>query len=249
MKSKRVRTTTVALRLRSRPELADDSDTGLRLLSGQIAEAWGASFDREWMYLIGANGSGWASAAHLEDVGEPDASRIAEGWKRVRLREGMLSGSASNRPGTKLRPTAITIHNTANRSAGANAEMHRRYLSGDDARARKVSWHFTVDDSEAIQHLPRNEVGWHAGTAGNAVSLGIEVCENVDGDQLKAEDRAALLTALLLVEERIPLSAVRTHKSWTGKDCPRLIMQLPGGWERFVGRIAEHYARLGQDSD
>jgi hypothetical protein len=245
MKSKRVRTTAVALRLRSRPEIADDSDTGLRLLSGQVAEAWGESFDREWIYLIAANGCGWVSGAHLEDVAAPTADRVAEGWERVRLREGMLPRSASNRPGTPLRPTSITIHNTANRSPGANAEMHRRYLAGGDARARKVSWHFTVDDSEAIQHLPRNEVGWHAGSAGNAVSLGIEICENTDGDLAKAEDRAALLTALLMVEENIPLSAVRTHKSWTGKDCPRVILQAPGGWQRFVGRIAEHFSRLG----
>jgi len=245
MSSKRFRTTAVALRLRSRPEVADDSDIGIRLLRGEVADAWGESFDREWVYLVAAAGNGWASTQFLETITEPKRSLVQEAWTRVNLRQELLPASASNRPGAALKPAAITIHNTANRSTGANAEMHRRYLLGNDARSRNVSWHFTVDQSEVIQHIPRTEVAWHAGTAGNRVSLGVEICENVDADQEKADDRAALLVALLMAEEKIPLSGIRTHRSWTGKDCPRVLLQTPGGWERFLARVAKHSAALG----
>src|SRR6516165_10347004 len=85
----------------------------------------------------------------------------------------------SNRPGTPLTPTKITIHNADNESPGADAHAHAQYQKGVDAQQRQVSWHFTVDDHSVYQSLPVNEVGWHAGThAGNHGSIGIEICEN-----------------------------------------------------------------------
>lgn len=244
MTPRRLRTTAMALRLRSRPEVAPDSDTGARLLAGQVADAWGRSFDDRWFFVEAPGGSGWASAGFLEEVSAPAPDRIAAAWQRLGLRQGLIPADATNRPGTPLRPAAITVHNTANRSPGAHAEMHRRYLLGTDAREREVSWHFTVDDTEAIQHLPRDEVGWHAGRLANAASIGVEICEHQGIDQDAADDRAALLVALLMTEESIPLAGVRSHRSWTGKDCPRVLLQTPGGWERFLARVAAHGASL-----
>lgn len=239
-----LRPTTTALRLRTRPEMASDTDTGQRLLEGQVAEAWGQSLDQRWYYVVAPGGMGWARAGFLEPVATPDEDALADARVRLALREGLLPQSASNRPGTTLRAEWVTVHNTANRGAGANAEMHRRYLLGDDARERQVGWHFTVDDTEVVQHVPVDEVAWHAGPRGNETSLGVEICEHAGIDQEAADDRAALLVAVLLVEGDIPLSHVRTHRSWTGKECPRVLLQSPGGWERFLARVSEHYARL-----
>jgi hypothetical protein len=239
-----LRTTTTALRLRSRPEVASDSDTGQRLLEGQLAEAWGESLDGRWYFVVAPGGTGWASKLFLEPVDPPAGDAIADARARLDLRRDLIPPSAPNRPGTHLDPQWITIHNTANRGPGANAEMHRRYLLGSDARDRQVSWHFTVDDTQVIQHVPTDEVAWHAGPRGNAASIGIEIAEHAGIDQDAADDRAALLTALLLAELEIPLAHVRTHKSWTGKECPRVLLQTPGGWERFLARVAEHFGRL-----
>jgi N-acetylmuramoyl-L-alanine amidase len=147
-----------------------------------------------------------------------------------------------NRPGTKLTgPKYITIHDTANPSKGADALMHARYLKGDDAANRPASWHFTVDDRNIVQHLPLDEVAWHAGDGssgpGNTSSIAIEICENADGDRAKAEANAAELVAHLLKQFNLPIDAVVQHNRWSGKHCPRIIRNRPGGWEGFLAAV------------
>lgn len=150
-----------------------------------------------------------------------------------------------NRPGTELTgPKYITIHDTGNPNKGANALMHAKYLKGDEAANRPASWHFTVDDQRVVQHLPLDEVAWHAGDGskgpGNTSSISIEICENADGDRAKAEANAAELVAYLLKQFGLPIDAVVQHNRWTGKDCPRIIRHRPGGWEAFLAAVREH---------
>ena len=68
----------------------------------------------------------------------------------------------------------ITIHETGNFAASADAHSHARWVH----RAAPYSWHGTVDDVEAWQHLDWGEQGWHAGDGrngpGNTKSIGIE---------------------------------------------------------------------------
>src|SRR6266566_7062225 len=91
----------------------------------------------------------------------------------------LIPRTNSNRPGTPLHASKITIHNTDNDAPGADARAHCKYQKGADAQQRKVSWHFSVDDQSIYQSLPVDEVGWHAGThEGNSCSIGIEICEN-----------------------------------------------------------------------
>lgn len=147
--------------------------------------------------------------------------------------------SNSNRPGTKIIPKFITIHNTDNTSRGADARAHARYVKGSDARKRKVSWHYTVDDKRSIKHLPVNEKGWHAGSGkGNKKSIGIEICMNDGIDQEASNRRAATLAAILMYDLDIPLEKVVTHKHWTGKNCPRLLLR---DWDSFKQQIKEIY--------
>ncbi|MFX3632125.1 MAG: N-acetylmuramoyl-L-alanine amidase family protein [Candidatus Pristimantibacillus sp.] len=148
----------------------------------------------------------------------------------------------NNRSGRPINgPKFITIHDTANQGKGANALSHARYLKSSAAAALPVSWHFTVDDSRVVQHLPLNEHGWHAGDgskgAGNLTSIGIEICENVDGDRAKAEEHAAELVRNLLKKLRLPLSAVVQHNHWSGKNCPHTFRANPGSWELFLRKI------------
>jgi len=53
----------------------------------------------------------------------------------------------------------IVVHDTGNNNLGANGFMHGKYLETDP----NVSWHFTVDSKGVYQHLPEDEVGFHAG--------------------------------------------------------------------------------------
>ncbi|WP_062105203.1 N-acetylmuramoyl-L-alanine amidase [Bacillus niameyensis] len=140
------------------------------------------------------------------------------------------------RPGYAMTPKYITVHNTANASKGANAEMHARYLL-NGAGGRTASWHFTVDDKEIYQHLPLNENGWHAGDgngAGNRQSIGIEICENSDGNFEQAVKNAQWLISKLIKDHNIPKGNILTHKHWSGKNCPHKLLT---GWAHFIGGI------------
>ncbi|MGM8213930.1 peptidoglycan recognition protein family protein [Virgibacillus sp. W0430] len=149
-------------------------------------------------------------------------------------KEFIPKSQKKQRPGYTMIPKYITVHNTANTSKGANAEMHSRYLL-NGASGRSVGWHYTVDDQGIYQHLPTNENGWHAGDGsngkGNRQSIGIEICENKDGYFEKAIKNAQALIKQLMQEHNIPLSNVVTHKHWSGKNCPRLLLHR---WNDFI---------------
>lgn len=160
-----------------------------------------------------------------------------EALRTLNITVDLIPAGRSNRPGTRIAPTHITIHNTANSDPGADAAMHARYVKGADARRRKVSWHFTVDDKKVFKHLPTNEKAFHAGS-GNGRSVAIEVCENRGIDKAACIDRAALLAAIMMEAYNIPSERVVPHKSWTGKDCPRVLLREPGGFDAFRKRAA-----------
>ncbi len=150
----------------------------------------------------------------------------------------LLPVDLHNRPGTAIRPTTLTIHNTDNANPGADAAAHNRYIRGADAVHREVSWHFTVDDKSIYQHLPVNEMGWHANAA-NASSLGIEICMHEGMDEDVAYDRAARLCVFLGAQLAIPMpGGLRQHHDWTGKNCPSVLRGRPDGWQSFLDRVS-----------
>ncbi|MER9490824.1 N-acetylmuramoyl-L-alanine amidase [Mesorhizobium sp. M0320] len=151
----------------------------------------------------------------------------------------LLPPGFPTRPGTRIRPTTITIHNTDNPGPGADAEAHNRYIRGSDAVARRVSWHFTVDDNEIYQHLPVNEMGWHAHAAANASSIGVEICMHRGMNEAAAYDRAARLCVFLGMQLGIIVpEGLRQHHDWTGKNCPVVLRGRPNGWQTFLDRVA-----------
>lgn len=150
----------------------------------------------------------------------------------------------AKRPGYTMKPEYITIHQTGNTSKGANAKMHNRYVHNV---APNPSWHFTVDDKEAYQHLPLTENGWHAGDGtngpGNRKSIAIEICVNRDGNLAKAEANAAWLAAKLIKEVNTlkPFPAcMKQHYDWSKKNCPAQIRGRKNGWANFLAAIEAH---------
>jgi DNA/RNA endonuclease G (NUC1) len=167
----------------------------------------------------------------------------------IDLIEELIPTGKPNRPGTAIAPTTITIHNTSNPTAGADAKAHSSFvrntgyydITHPDGTVTKnwVSWHFTVDDKRVIRQLPSKEKAFHAGTQqGNNSSIGIEICMHAGIDQNKANDRAARLIALLCLDLVIPTTAVVTHKSWTNKNCPQLLLPI---WGTFVTTFTNYY--------
>ncbi|MCP1226351.1 N-acetylmuramoyl-L-alanine amidase family protein [Sebaldella sp. S0638] len=138
--------------------------------------------------------------------------------------------NAKKRPGKKLSAyNWITVHNTGNPSSSAKNE--RGWLTNPE-NTRSASWHIVVDGKEAIEAIPLDEIAYHAGTSeGNSTSIGIEVCDSA-GEA--GEKKAIELIASLLIAKGWGTEKVRTHKSWSGKDCPHIILKH---WEQFIKDI------------
>lgn len=190
----------------------------------------------------------------LKHALSPSKGALRDAYARLSLQVDLVPVGSRNRPGKPIVPTHITIHNTGNNAAGADAACHARYIKSAACRARRASWHFSVDDKRAVKHLPASEMAYHTGSIhGNSCSIGIEICENRGIDHDAANDRAALLAAVLCFALDLSPDRIVRHKDWpskrypTGKHCPRrLIDGLDKGWtwERFLGRCIRHLAAL-----
>lgn len=128
--------------------------------------------------------------------------------------------------------TYITIHETANRGRGAGAASHGRLQAGTNSR--QASWHYQVDDKEIVQSFDDNVKCWHAGSTANNQSIAIEICVNSDGDYQKTLDNAAALVAHLRKKHGIPWNRIVSHKFWTGKNCPTIMLSRSGQWDKFI---------------
>ncbi len=162
-------------------------------------------------------------------------------------------------------PRYITIHATENLNATADA--HARYLSNKGKRSGNrrfgrsgwVTWHFTVDDREAVQHLLQTEQGDHAdyGGPGDRSSIAIEICEFRDPRRQAASiNRGARLAAELADRYHIPTRNIVPHQHWPrwdfryGKPCPKILLErdrnAKGGWvkgpkwKKFISLVEKY---------
>ena len=161
---------------------------------------------------------------------------------QVNVRNALLPPNVHGRLVRRtMQPRFITIHCTENRDA--TAAQHARLLLNKGKRSKNnprfgrsgwVTWHYTVDDHEAVQHLLPTEQGDHAdyGGPGDTSSIGIEICEFRNRNrQAAALDRAARLTAVLANRYGINTANVVPHKHWPrwdfrdGKPCPRILLE------------------------
>ncbi len=154
---------------------------------------------------------------------------------KLKVKFDYLPEGHVNRPGTQANMEWITIHNTANpKSTAAN---ERSWVLN---RPDKASFHYAVDDHEAVAIIPEDEVAWHTGTQlGNKTSIGIEVCES--GDQGATWNNAVSLTAQLLHQRQWTTAQVRTHQSWSGKYCPRKLLPR---WQEFLQAVEKRLLEL-----
>lgn len=146
------------------------------------------------------------------------------------------------RPGIKMVPKSITIHETDNPNVKADANAHA--MLQYNGNSRQASWHLQIDDKLAIQSIPFNEVAWAAGDGsgpGNMSSIHIEICVNSDGDYKKAVANAAEVTRQLISEFNISIANVVQHNHWSGKNCPSTMRSGKSGitWADFLNMLKE----------
>lgn len=150
----------------------------------------------------------------------------------------------SNQKRSLAQVTTFTQHETANFNAGANADMHKRWLHGG-ASGSSVGFNFAVDDKKIIQLTPLDEVTWAAGTPkGNLSSDHSELCVNSDINHTKARRNAAALAAGVLKARGLSVNAgLVQHNMWTRKNCPALMRANNNAiWNKtFVPMVKEFY--------
>ena len=131
----------------------------------------------------------------------------------------------------------ITIHETGNTNKGANALNHAKYINNGSS----VTWHYTVDSEQVIQHYDDDIQCWHSGDGrgeGNLNSIGVEMCVNSDGDFNKTILNTIELVKHLMNKHNIPIENVVQHNKWSGKDCPSNIRSgKPISWGGFINMI------------
>lgn len=171
--------------------------------------------------------------------------------KNIPIHQQIISVREHARPGVAMVPQYVTIHTTGNYAVGSDARAHANMQSTNTGRW--ASWHYSVDESSIYQSIPLNEVAYHSGdglSLGNASTISIEIAENSDGNYVQAELNAAYLTARILYDNNLPANAVKSHRDWSGKDCPKpLLNNLKGsmGWNNFLKKVEEIYYSFGNE--
>lgn len=143
---------------------------------------------------------------------------------------------AYNKVGRTTAIKYIVIHDTGNKSKGANADAHFNYFNGGN---RNSSADFFVDDKKILQVNDYTryytwQVGDGKGKYGvtNANSIGIEICVNADGDYEKAFNNAIELTKYLMKELNIPVERVIRHYDASRKNCPASMSD--NNWSKWL---------------
>jgi N-acetylmuramoyl-L-alanine amidase CwlA len=137
----------------------------------------------------------------------------------------------------------IVVHDTANKSKGADADAHFNYFNGGN---RNSSADFFVDDKKILQVNDYTkyytwQVGDGKGKYGitNQNSIGIELCVNEDGNYNKAFCNMVDLTKYLMKELGIPSERVVRHYDASRKNCPASMSKNDWAyWQDFKNRIA-----------
>lgn len=138
--------------------------------------------------------------------------------------------------GTGNRRLFITLHQTGGPQNGLNAQWMANYQRDMSApsNAEQKSWHYQVDDKEAIQSFSHDVHSWQAGVGknlGNLDTISIESCINADGNYAKTiENTAKLMAWVCYLEKLDPRTKIKTHRDWSGKNCPEQIYAGKGGF-------------------
>ena len=140
-----------------------------------------------------------------------------------------------------MTPTRIVVHNTAN---DASAENEVSYMTSNKL---KKSFHYAVDDIQAIQAVPENRNSWNAGDGngkGNREGISIEICYSKSGGVkfTKAESNAVLLIVSILKRYKWDVDKVTKHQDYSGKYCPHRTLDL--GWARFLNLILKEMEEM-----
>lgn len=151
---------------------------------------------------------------------------------------------AYNKTKRTIKPQYIVIHDTGNRSKGADADAHFNYYNTGN---RQSSADIFVDDTKILKVNDYNKYyTWHCGDGkgkygiSNENSVGVEICINSDGDYDKAVKNTIVAVRELMKELNIPIDRVVRHYDASKKLCPATMSADDWkSWKTFKEQLAK----------
>lgn len=144
--------------------------------------------------------------------------------------------SQTHRPGIKIVPKSICVHNTGNPKSTDTNEHN--WLENDQNKVY-ASAHVFIDENSATECIPLNEMAYHSGNRkGNSETISIEICEVGNYEQTLINVKELIVK--MLKERGWNTSNLNRHFDWSGKVCPRKFFDKIRGWEdwdKFVSEI------------
>ena len=149
--------------------------------------------------------------------------------------------SGNYQPGRTQPIEYIVVHYTANKgdTAKNNVDYFARTVTGTSA-------HYFVDRNAVMQSVDEGDTAWHCGSdhprhpyCRNSNSIGIEMCDSVDGVPEDVRSLTAGLVRELMVKYGIDSSHVLRHYDATGKRCPAPWVDNPAEWMEFKKMLEE----------
>lgn len=184
----------------------------------------------------------------------PDRVRDEYGLK---INEKIIPDGSRVKPNRKLTtgtPQWVTIHNTDRIKVAAGTTQSEQYARATmNGNMNGVSVHYYIDDADCWQILKEDEIGYHAADGywgkGNCTTLAIEIIMDGSGKDYDkaAENRGALLAAILLHRYNLPVERLTNHNHWySEKYCPAYI--LPH-WDEFRRKVKIYLEQLNHGGD
>lgn len=134
-----------------------------------------------------------------------------------------------------MKPEFVVVHNTANDAPATNEVS---YMS---TNKNATSFHYAVDNLQAVQGIPENRNSWNAGDGangkGNRKGIAIEICYSKSGGTrfIAAEKNAVLLIVDILKRYKWGIDKVKKHQDFNKKYCPHRTLDM--GWNRFLDMV------------
>ena len=149
--------------------------------------------------------------------------------------------SGNYQPGRTQPIEYIVVHYTANKgdTAKNNVDYFARTVTGTSA-------HYFVDRNAVMQSVDEGDTAWHCGSdhprhpyCRNSNSIGIEMCDSVDGVPDDVKSLTVSLVQELMSRYGIDSSHVLRHYDVTGKRCPAPWVDNPAEWMEFKKMLEE----------
>lgn len=225
-------------------------------------DKWAECTARDTSSNTDGGNSGSDTNDDTDDIEQPNLTDEVLDTTDINLKVSLVDKSnyAYKCPYVMEKPKYIIIHN-----AGTNGDPSAEQLNKSMNNKEYKSWHFSVDESGAVEGLPLNRNNFSCGDGangdGNRNGIAIEICRDMssaDDVTNRAEANGALLAAILLKKYGLSVKdGLKKHQDFkmtdgTYKYCPHRI--LDNGWDDFVAKVESYYngsddSDNGSDSD